>query len=117
MYLLFLNKRITCDLISIQIFPVHVYCTDLMIVVCGVIINSFLCVAAGSVKGNLIFSFFYFTTSSLLIHTAQNVKELTDTFHFRFSGHGMHFGIGHTDKTGLGRKISRQAQSPHSAAI
>ena len=57
-------------LFPIQISFVHIHCTDLMIVVGIVIVDSLICITAGSVQGNLIFVFSQLAAASLLVHAA-----------------------------------------------
>ena len=57
-----------------------------MIVIRGVIIDSFVGIAAGSVDRNFIGALIQFTASSLLVDRGQDMLELADTLALRFSG-------------------------------
>ncbi len=86
----------------IKIFFVHIHPANLMIIVSIIIINSLVCIAAGSVQSNLILVFAELTAASLLIHTAKNVKKLAYAFLLRISGKRIHFYKSRTNKSGLG---------------
>ncbi len=79
---------------------VHGYCTNLVVFIGGVVINSFCCVAAGSVEGNFVFAFCYFAAATLLIYGAEDVEELADAFEFGVAGSGVHFGEGNFGEAG-----------------
>ena len=68
--------------ITIQIFSMHIDCTDLMVFIGCIIIDPLCDITAGSIKCNLVFSIGYFAASSLLIHGTENVKELAYAFFF-----------------------------------
>lgn len=100
MNVLFCNNRITDEHISIQILMMHIHRADLVVFVSGVVVDSLCGIAAGSIKGNFIFTVSYFAASSLLVHRTQNMKELTDTFGFRFAGSGVHSGKSYSGEAG-----------------
>ena len=95
----------------------HVYCSNLMIIVCCIIINSLITVTAGGIKSDLIFSWFYLTAASLLIYGAEDVEELTDAFEFGVAGSGVYFGEGNFGKTGGRGEVSGEAEGTHAAAV
>ena len=70
---------------------VHINSGDLVIFIGGVIINSFIGVAAGGVKGNLKFSFAHIAAASLLVNGAENMEKLAYAFRLAFSRNGIHF--------------------------
>lgn len=117
MNVLFCNNRITDEHISIQILMMHIHRADLVVFVSGVVVDSLCGIAAGSIKGNFIFTVSYFAASSLLVHRTQNMKELTDTFGFRFAGSGVHSGKSYSGEAGSGGKISGKSQGAHAAAV
>jgi hypothetical protein len=82
MNLLIQNKRITDKMVAIQILTVHIYSGNLMVMIRGIIVDTFVRIATGGINGNFVFSFLYLAAAPLLIHAAKNVKELTDTFFF-----------------------------------
>ena len=53
---------------SVQVSLMHIYSTDLVIVIGGIVIDALCSIAAGSIKGDLIFPICYFAAASLLIH-------------------------------------------------
>ena len=53
---------------SIQIFLMHINCGNPVIFIGCIIINPTIQITAGSIQGNLVFSFRHFTASTLLIH-------------------------------------------------
>lgn len=61
--------------ITVQILPVHIYCSNLMIFIGRIIVNSSVCIAAGSVDSDLILPFVQLTASSGLIHAPQNMEN------------------------------------------
>ena len=72
------HKRITGKTASVQIFVVHVHRRDLMVVIGRVIIDPSVCITAGGVKRDLIFSLRDFTASSLLVYGAKDMEKLAD---------------------------------------
>ena len=62
------EHRITDQCITVQIFTIHVHTGDLMIFVCGIVVDSGVGTAAGCVEGNFIFTFGYFAAATLLIY-------------------------------------------------
>ena len=100
-----------------QIFAMHIDSIDLMIFIGGIIINSFCCVAAGSVESDFIFTFCYFAAATLLIYGAEDVEELADAFEFGVAGSGVHFGEGYFGKSGGRGEVSGEAEGAHAAAV
>ena len=94
-----LEDRITDKSILVKIGFVYIHSRNLVIFVSVVIINTFAGIAAGGIKGDLVFSFCYLTAASLLIYRSQNMEKLADAFRFRITGKGIHFGKSHTYKT------------------
>lgn len=78
-----LNDRITDKCPSVQIFPFHVNCGDLMIFVSGVVVDALGGIAAGCVECDLIFAVCNFTAASLLVNGAKDMEKLADAFQFR----------------------------------
>ena len=74
-----------------EVLVMHIYGRNLVVFISSVVVDSLCGVAAGGVKGNLIFSFGYFAASSLLVYTAEDMEELADAFGFGFTGSGVHF--------------------------
>ena len=101
----------------VQFFPVHIHRCDLMIIIGRVVINPFVCVAAGSVNRCFIPPIPNLTASSGLMNRAQNVKKLTDAFRFGSAGTGIHLYKSRSDKTGLRRQVSGQSQRAHAQAV
>ena len=66
-----LYQRVMDRTITVQILPVHIYCSNLMIFIGRIIVNSSVCIAAGSVDSDLILPFVQLTASSGLIHAPQ----------------------------------------------
>ena len=58
----------------------HINRSDLMIFIGIIIVDSFLCVPAGGIDRDLIFSVCHLTASALLVHRSQNVEKLADAF-------------------------------------
>lgn len=75
----------TSQFVIIQIFHMHIYCTDLMIFISIIIIDTFNNITTKCIQCDFIFSISHFATSTLLIHRSKNVKELTNTFFLRFT--------------------------------
>ena len=96
----FIFHRITDQFFCIQIFPVHVHCRNLMILVSGVIINSPGSIHAGGINRDFIFSVRHLTAPSLLFYRSQNMEELSDTVLLSLSRYCMHSCIRHTYKPG-----------------
>ena len=88
-----------------------------MVFVGGIVVDSFGYIAAGGVEGDLVFSFVYFTASSLLIYGAEDMEKLADAFCFGVTGSGVHFGEGDFGEAGGGGEVSRQAEGAHTAAV
>ena len=89
--LLTLNQRITCKILTVQIFLMHIHAGNLAVFIGGIIVNTFVCVAAGSINRNLILIVSHVDTASLLVYGTQDVEKLADAFRFRISGNGIHF--------------------------
>ena len=62
----------------IEILPMHIHSSNLMIFIGRIIVNSSVCIAAGSVDSDLILPFVQLTASSGLIHAPQNMEKLAD---------------------------------------
>ena len=62
------EHRITDQCITVQIFTIHVHTGDLMIFVCGIIVDSCVRTTAGSIEGNFIVTLGYFAAATLLIY-------------------------------------------------
>ena len=95
----------------------HIHSGDLMVPVCGVIVNSPVCITAGGVDGDFILSAAHIAATSLLLYGMQDMKELAHAFCLRISGDGISPHKGSPDKTGRGGKISRQSHGSHAAAV
>ena len=95
----------------------HIDCTDLMVFIGCIIIDPLCDITAGCIKRNFIFSVGYLAASALLIHGTENVKELAYAFFFGITRKGVHFCESDPHKTGCGRKISRQSERTHPAAV
>ena len=52
--------------ITVQILPVHIYCSNLMIFIGRIIVNSSVCIAAGSVDSDLILPFVQLTNLKMV---------------------------------------------------
>ena len=87
-----------------------------MVIVCGIIINAFFRIAAGSINRCLVFAVPQAVASPLLVDTPQYMEKLADAFRFRIPADGIHFNKGGTDKPGLGRQIPREPDCPHAKA-
>ena len=103
--------------ITVQILPVHIYCSNLMIFIGRIIVNSSVCIAAGSVDSDLILPFVQLTASSGLIHAPQNMEKLADALRLRQSGQGIHLRECHPYKTGCRRQIPGQSHGSHASAV
>ena len=90
---------------------------NLMVIIRCIVVNPLVCIAAGSIQGNLIFVLSQLAAAPLLIHAAKDMEELADAFSLRISGKGVHFDKGHPYKSGLGGQISRQPYGTHPAAV
>lgn len=88
-----------------------------MVFVGGVVVDSFVCVAAGGVEGDFVFAFVYFAAASLLVYRAEDVEELADAFEFGVAGSGVHFGEGDSGEAGGGGEVTWEAEGAHSAAV
>ena len=71
---------------------------NLRVVVCGVIVNPLIHVAAAGINGFLVF-LTHFNTSILLDDRTENVKKLANAFCFGFSTDGIELCEGGSDKT------------------
>lgn len=100
----------------VQLFPVHVYCGDLVIVVGRVIIDSLVGIAAGSIACDFVIAVSQPAAAAALFHSAENVKKLADAFRLAASGNGIQFGKAGPDEPGLGGQISGQTYGPHTPA-
>ena len=72
------HKRIAGKTVSVQIRTVHVHRRDLMVVVGRIIIDSLVCITAGGVKRDLVFSLRDFAAASLLVYGAKDMEKLAD---------------------------------------
>ena len=77
-----MDQRIADKKAVVQLFAVHVYGSDLAISIGGVIVDPFICVAAGSIEGGFIVAVFIRVAALGLGNGVQDVKELADTFVF-----------------------------------
>ena len=64
------KKRVTDQITGIQIFSVHINCTDLVIVISCIIVDSAAGIAAGSIKCDLILPIGHLTAATLLVNRA-----------------------------------------------
>ena len=64
----------------------HIYPADLMIVIGRIVVDPLVCIAAGSIQGNLIFVLSQLAAAPLLIHAAKDMEELADALSLRISG-------------------------------
>ena len=78
--LLILHQWISNQLLAIQIFLMHVDGGDLVVLVGGIVVDAFVCVAAGGIKGDFIAVVSYDAATTRLCHCAQDMKELVDAF-------------------------------------
>ena len=62
------HNRVMHKCLPVKIFPVHIHRRDLMIFIRRVVIDSFCCIAAGSIQRNFIFAICHLTTSALLVN-------------------------------------------------
>lgn len=53
-------------------------CCEAAVIIGGIIIDTHVRIAAGRVDRALILPFRYFTAAALLLHSSENVEELTD---------------------------------------
>ena len=81
--LLTLHKRIPCEFCPIQILRMHVHACNLVIFVGGVVVDSLVCIATGSINRDLILFAAYITTASLLLYGVQDMEELAHACAFR----------------------------------
>ena len=81
----------------------HVHCRNLTIIVGCIIINSFACIAAGRIDGQLILSLSDLAAASLLVDRAQDMEKLSDALHLRVPGNRVRTDECHTGKTRHGR--------------
>ena len=95
----------------------HVHCGNPAVFVRRIVIDSLVCVTAGSVNRYFVFILPHMAAAPLLFHTAQDVEKLAHALCFRSPGHGVQLRKRSPDKTGLGRKVSRKPQGAHSLAI
>ena len=77
-HLLFRNRLVNDQAVAIQILLVHIYGSDLVVIVGGVVINSLAYIAAAGVERDFVFLFLQAAQPTLLVYTAQNVEELAD---------------------------------------
>lgn len=52
----------------VEILPMHIHSSNLMIFICRIVINTLCCITAGSIQRNLIFAICHLTAATLLIH-------------------------------------------------
>ena len=64
------NQGIARKTRAVKLLPVHIHRRDLVIFIGGVVINSFIRVTAGGVKGYFVFPFCHLTTAPLLVNRA-----------------------------------------------
>ena len=81
-----LNQRISEKLGIVQITMVHIHTCDLVVFVCCIIIDSFICITAGSVERDLILAICNFTAAPLLIDRSENVEKLADALCLAVAG-------------------------------
>ena len=67
-YLLCFYKRKAYECGAVNVTSRHIYRRNLMVVICRVIVNSFVCVAAACINGDFIFIFVYDAATPLLIN-------------------------------------------------
>ena len=67
-------QRIAYQLVAVEIYFMHIYGGYLVVVICGVVVNSLCAVAAGGVVGELIRSFTHLAAALLLLYRAENMK-------------------------------------------
>jgi hypothetical protein len=77
------------ELFSVQVLVVHRYGADLPVFIGGVVIDPFVCIAAGGVNGFFIFAVFRFTVALYLLNSSQNVEKLTDAIGLIFLTDGV----------------------------
>ena len=88
-----------------------------MILIGGVIVNPFVCIAAAGIDGGLVLSLLCLTASPLLVHRAQDVEELADALGFRVPGDRIHLHKSRPHKAGLGGQIPGKPQGAHAPSI
>ena len=98
-HLLFRNRLVNDQAVSIQILLVHIYGGDLMVIVGGVVVNPLAYIAAAGVEGDLIFLFLQTAQSPLLVYAAENVEELADGVQFIVRGQRMELCKSHAHKS------------------
>ena len=81
--LLALHKRISREFCPVQILRMHVHACNLVIFVGGVVVDSLVCIATGSINRDLLLFAAYITTASLLLYGVQNMEELAHACTFR----------------------------------
>ena len=103
--------------VSVQVFPVHIHCGDLMLIVGGVIVNALVGVAATGVNGVFVFARRNLTAALLLLDRAENVEQLADAAGFILLRMGVVSHKCGPHKAGLGGQIARKAKPAHAAAV
>ena len=115
--LLLTEQGIADDFPSLKILPGQLHGGDLAVFVGFVIIDSQVGVAAGRIGGKLIQSAPNVNRTTLLGHTAENVKKLTDGFRFRMTGDGVHLCECGSDEPGGGAEIAGNPNGAHATAV
>ena len=98
--LLLFHQRVGNQLPAVEVCTVHVHRRNLAVFIGRVIIDPSVCITAGGVKRDLIFSLRDFTASSLLVYGAKDMEKLADALCLTFPGDRMHFGKCHFRETG-----------------
>ncbi len=93
------HRLIADELVSVQIFPVHIHGGDLVVIVGGVVVNPLAYIATAGVEGDLIFLFLQTAQSPLLVYAAENVEELADGVQFIVRGQRMELCKSHAHKS------------------
>ena len=81
---------------------VHINRTNLMVVIGGVVVDSLVGIAAGSVNCDFILSVCDLTTTSLLVNRTENVEKLAHTLAFAVTRNGVELCERNLCKTGCG---------------
>lgn len=81
--LLALHKRISREFCPVQILRMHVHACDLVIFVGGVVVDSLVCIATGSINRDLVLFAAYIAATSLLLYGVQDMEELAHARAFR----------------------------------
>jgi len=103
------------QLISFQVCLIQFHRADTTVAIGGVVVGALTCIAAGSVLGNFTASVLQTAAASGLVDRIQNVKKLTDAL--VIAAKGIELREGCPDEPGLGGKIPRQANGPHTPTV